>query len=118
MIVRVVGLPPPAGVKVITYLATERTFGKSGGSINTVSTPLRTAIAVSSATAAGTGGRSFTSAPRRGGTTRDGTVVVGTVAGTVAGTVTGTVTTGGRIVVVVAGAGSSVIEVGGVEFVS
>ena len=114
MIVRVVGLPPPAGVKVITYLATERTFGKSGGSINTVSTPLRTAIAVSSATAAGTGGRSFTSAPRRGGTTRDGTVVVGTVAGTV----TGTVTTGGRIVVVVAGAGSSVIEVGGVEFVS
>ena len=111
MIIRVIGFPPPAGVKVITYLPTERTFGKSGGSINTVSTPLRTAIAVSSATAAGTGGRSFTSVPRRGGTTRDGTVVVGAVAGTV----TGTITTGGRVVVEVAGAGASV---GGVEFVS
>ena len=92
-------LPAPVGVKVITYLSTARTFGRFGGSINTVSVPLRTAIAVFSATRAGTGGKFFTSVPRLRGTTKDGIVV--------AGTLTGTVTTVGKVVVV-----------GGVELVS
>ena len=75
--------------------------GTFGGSINTVNTPGRVAMAVSSATRAGGSGRFCTSVPSRGGTEMFGTVVGGTV---VVGAL-GTDGEGAVVVVVVVGGG-------------